>query len=75
MVGPKWAFDHALGIACSTPPPPAKAPPPAGKFRVLEMRLRELLLSLTDALAEQQTENVKQVIAVESKPPEVEGPP
>jgi hypothetical protein len=32
------------------------------------MRLRELLLSLTDAPAEQQVENVNQVIAVESKP-------
>ncbi|MDB5355150.1 MAG: hypothetical protein JWN24_1603 [Phycisphaerales bacterium] len=55
-------------------PPPAKAPP-TGKFRVLEMRLRELLLSLTDAPAEQQVENVKQVIAVESKQVEGEGPP
>ena len=54
-------------------PPPNKIPPPGGKFRVLEMRLRELLLSLTDAPAEQQAENVKQVIAVEAKPAEVEG--
>jgi hypothetical protein len=39
------------------------------------MRLRELLLSLIDAPAEQQAENVKQVIAVESKQVEGEGPP
>jgi hypothetical protein len=56
-------------------PPPAKAVPSTGKFRVLEMRLRELLLSLTDAPAEQQAENVKQVIAVETKQVEGEGPP
>jgi hypothetical protein len=55
-------------------PPPTKTPPPTGKFRILEMRLRELLLSLTDAPPEQQAENVKQVIAVECKTKEVEGP-
>jgi hypothetical protein len=48
-------------------PPPAKAVPPTGKFRILEMRLRELLLWLTDAPPSSKPENVKQVIAVESK--------
>ncbi|MDB5354035.1 MAG: hypothetical protein JWN24_488 [Phycisphaerales bacterium] len=50
-----------------SPRPPSLS---SSKFRILEMRLRELLLSLTDAPAEQQAENVKQVIALESKPAE-----